>query len=111
MNDDEITRLAMQYAEQEADSYDYDMYADPNTKRNIAVKSFANQAKPVLAWLLRTHCLVTREKLEQIYQNCCTVVGYFPERNLREISPLNKSIGQKMLLESLFGPYIHRKDE
>lgn len=91
MNNDEITKLAREYAEENGD----------DTAIFIGVCN-------VLRWLLRTHCIVRKSLVMEEYSDASTDIEESIKYNMR-ISEV--MIGKKELLESLFGAETFKNEE
>ncbi|MDE7464989.1 MAG: hypothetical protein K2M59_03820 [Muribaculaceae bacterium] len=66
MTEEEIRKLAEQYGQSVADSFDYDMFADPDFKYKLKAKGEANKAEEVLKWLSEKFCIVEKEKARKL---------------------------------------------
>lgn len=66
MTDQELQQLAQQYAEDMCPIEDYTKgdYIDLEA-RNTELQIHRDDAKQVLRWLNKTHCIVSREKVEE----------------------------------------------
>lgn len=64
---DEIAKLAREYAEEatKADAGDPNLSA---SDLNEIKRDVAEYAEQVISWLLRTHCIVSKEKVNEAYQ-------------------------------------------
>lgn len=61
---EEIKNVARLYAEQDIPLGDPDL---SNTDRDDMVDTVADFAEQILRWLTKTHCIVRREKVKNIY--------------------------------------------
>lgn len=62
MNDDQITALAREYAEEVYRNAHKEMEVLPNCLSNEAINMFAEDMESKLKWLLRRYCLVEKSK-------------------------------------------------
>lgn len=62
MDNDQITALAREYAEEKTDAISFKAYSDPEFKKKLSTKGYANDAREVIEWLLRRYCLVEKSK-------------------------------------------------
>ena len=106
MNDDQITTLAREYAEEKTAHISFKAYADPEFKKELHIRGCANNAKDVIEWLLRRFCLVEKSKLEEEFHEATMDCGNIdPCSDLWEVCH-----AKKCLLESLF-PEIRKEVE
>lgn len=67
MDDDQITALAREYAEEENPISDYNEHN--MFYRNIALGVDREKAEQVITWLLRRYCLVEKEAVKEQYKD------------------------------------------
>lgn len=108
MNDDQITALAREYAEEVYRNAHKEMEVLPNCLSNEAINIFAEDMEHKVQWLLRRYCLVEKSKVAIKYKNAkrleedATAFGFEKHRN--------NAIVIKSLIESLF-PEIAKEVE
>lgn len=107
MNNDEIAKLAREYAE---DATKTDA-SDPNLS-DTDIKGIkhdvAEYAEEVISWLLRTHCIVPKSLVMEEYNDASTDIEESIKYNMR-IS--EAAMGKKELLESLFDAETFKNSE
>lgn len=64
MDEDQINALAREYAEEKTDAISFKAYSDPEFKKKLSTKGYANDAREVIEWLLRLYCLVEKSKVK-----------------------------------------------
>lgn len=90
MTPEEITKLAEEYAEDatKADASDPDLSA---SDLNGIKRDVAEYAEEVIRWLLRTHCIVSKEKVAEIKENrYLKEYEFLTERCIEDLNPERK---------------------
>lgn len=108
MTDQEITAIAREYAEEKANSISFTAYADPEFKKELYTKRYANEAKEAIEFLLRRYCLVEKEAVREEY---CKATAHVAEA-IKSKNPLSESCGKgkRLAIQSLF-PEIAKEVE
>ena len=90
---DEIAKLAREYV---ADLYNGDT-------------DFINEAENVISWLLRTHCIVSKEKVNEEYQ---TALSQIEDGRVYDVPRMESyGMGKQKVLESLFDAETFKNSE
>lgn len=119
ITNDEIAKLAREYAE-EATKADAD---DPNLSAsdlNGIKRDVAEYAEQVISWLLRTHCIVSKEKVRKLHNNELEFAQFYQQkansccnqqcrRDYETARDIAKS--RAKLLESLFDAETFKNSE
>lgn len=106
MDEDQITALAREYAEEENPISDYNEHN--MFYRNIALGVDREKAEQVITWLLRRFCLVEKSKVEEEYKSAKHDSKMAHREKLYTM--LAVASARKALLESLF-PEIGKEVE
>ena len=91
MNDDQITALAREYAEEKNNAISFKAYSDPEFKKELHIRGCANDAKDIIKFLLRRYCLVEKEKLKAIRY-----------RNVYSAEDIRSKFTEECLIDALF---------
>lgn len=102
---DEIEKLARVYAEDatKADAGNPNLSA---SDLNGIKRDVAEYAEEVISWLLRTHCIVSKEKVNEEYKSACKSVNKHSAT-----TGCLFFVGQKQVLESLFDAETFKNSE
>lgn len=96
MNEDQITALAREYAEEIYPHEDGEDLGQMNFLRNNAIKHISSTLK----MLLRRYCLVEKETIRKEYQETCERETYATEHKNELYAELFKM--KRLTLESIF---------
>lgn len=102
---DEIAKLAREYAEDSVDKYLPDTPLVPNARIRIVEAAKANTER-LIRFLLRTHCIVSKEKVNEEYKSACKSVNKHSTT-----TGCLFFVGQKQVLESLFDAETFKNSE
>ncbi len=101
MKDEEIKGLARQFAE---DTNPAEYYGMDFAYREESVENAAELAEEAIRWLLRDHCIVSKEKLIETRRSMCKVL----ERNKNGVtledhgSPLDRLFGEELFRGKIY---------
>ena len=108
INQDEIAKLAREYAEDSVDKYLPDTPLVPNARIRIVEAVKANTER-LIRFLLRTHCIVSKEKVNEEYQKAQTQIK--DEKELGIHGLITSGGAKEALLESLFDAETFKNSE
>lgn len=104
MDEDQITALAREYAEEENP---IESYSDTMFERALDLSISRGEALRVLTWLTRRFCLVEKSKVKQIYQAKQHILA---NQNVLGAIVATEAAAQKRLMLCLF-PEIGKEVE
>lgn len=89
MTDQELQQLAQQYAEDMCPIEDYTKgdYIDLEA-RNTELQIHRDDAMQVLRWITKTHCIVSREKVQKHHKDYAFLSRKHPKASERHLSEI-----------------------
>lgn len=97
MNDDQITALAREYAEEGAEDVGL-----PNCLQNETFGLVVTETECVIKWLLRRFCLVEKSKVEEAYKACASMRDDNLSPNIESAILHHRGVEGVRVLKSLF---------
>lgn len=108
ITDQQITAIAREYAEDATKA----MAGDPNLSAsdlNGIKRDVAEYAEEVIRFILRTHCIVSKEKVNEAYQKALNQIAGGRGYDIPRIE--SYGTGKQKVLESLFDAETFKNSE
>lgn len=105
---DEIAKLAREYAEEQLESLKVYLSEQPEALKvanNISSQTTASLYVNFLNWLLRTHCIVSKEKVRNCYNMANSNI------KTQYLEACQFEVGATKVLESLFDAETFKNSE
>lgn len=92
MNDSKLKEYARKYAEEHLMSGCFNV----NGEQRVEINDLAYFYETLLATILRTHCIVSKERVKEIYRACSEIID-------KGLCGAESAIQRVSLLDDLFG--------